>query len=123
VGTPAHLCTQYHTKEIQMTKRRGNHEGSIQKRPDGSWRVQIRLNGRRLSFSAKTRQECQVWQKKTIAQIDNGLSFAGAQTTLAEFLEGWLISIKSTLRSTTWYQYNMTSLLNIKLYYYLIRFG
>ena len=85
-----------------MAKRRGNQEGSIQKRPDGSWRVQLRLKDKRLSFSAVTRQECQEWLKKTIAQIDNGLTFAGAQTTLAEFLEEWLVGIKSGLRPTTW---------------------
>jgi len=64
-----------------MTKRRGNQEGSIHQRPNGRWRVQISLDGRRLSFSSKTRQECQEWLKRTQQQMDAGLTFTGAQQT------------------------------------------
>ena len=77
-----------------MARRRSNHEGTIYKNANGSFRVQIRLNGNRLSHTAKTQKECVEWRKKTIVQIDQGLTYAGAQTTLAEFLEGWLVSIK-----------------------------
>ena len=69
-----------------MTKRRGNNEGSIHQRKDGSWRAQITLEGRRLSFSAKTRRECQRWIKNTINQIDDGLSFSNTKVTLEEYL-------------------------------------
>ncbi len=87
-------------------KRRGNLEGSIQQRPNGRWRVQVSIQGKRLSFSAKTRSECQQWLKNTLKQIDAGLTFAGAQQTLLEYLEGWLVSIKSTIRPHTWSQYS-----------------
>lgn len=90
-----------------MTKRRGNQEGSIHQRPNGRWRAQISLDGKRLSFSAKTRQECQEWLKRIQTQIDAGMTFTGAQQTLQELLEGWLLTIKPSIRPTTWYQYNM----------------
>jgi integrase len=90
-----------------MNKRRGNLEGSIHQRPNGRWRAQISLDGKRLSFSAKTRQECQEWLKRIQTQIDTGMTFTGAQQTLQELLEGWLLTIKPSIRPTTWYQYDM----------------
>ena len=87
-------------------KRRGNKEGSIQLRPNGRWRVQVSLQGKRISYSAKTRGECQLWLKDIQKQIDAGLTFAGANETLLEYLDGWLVSIKSTIRPHTWSQYS-----------------
>ena len=71
-----------------MSKKRGNSEGTVFQRGIGSWRAQVTLEGRRLSHTAKTRQDCLNWLKKTIAQVDSGLTFAGAQTFLEEFLLG-----------------------------------
>ena len=89
-------------------KIRSKNEGTIFQRPDGSWRGQISLGGKRMSFSAKSRKVVQDWLKKTIAQVDAGLTYQGANTTLKDFLEGWLVSINKTIRSGTWYQYEMT---------------
>jgi integrase len=90
-----------------MSKKRGNTEGTIFKLENGTFRAQISLNGRRLSHSAKTEKECRDWLKKTITQIDHGLTFAGAQTYLEEFLLGWLRGIKQSIRPVTYYQYEM----------------
>jgi integrase len=92
-----------------MAKRRSNHEGTIYKLANGSFRVQIRLNGKRLSHTAKTQKECVEWRKKTIVQIDQGLTYSGAHTTLSEFLEGWLVNIKSSYQEESWYIYEMNS--------------
>ena len=92
-----------------MTKRRGNNEGSIHQRKDGNWRAQITLEGNRLSFSAKTRRECQSWIKNTLNQIDDGLSFSSTKLTLKEFLTSWLISKKSSLRQSTYTHYEQLS--------------
>jgi integrase len=92
-----------------MTKRRSNHEGTLYKLTNGSFRAQIRLNGERLSHTAKTEKECIEWRKKTITQIDQGLTYAGAQTTLAELLDGWLVNIKSSYQPESWYIYKMNS--------------
>jgi len=90
-----------------MAKKRGNNEGSIFRKKNGSWRAQISLDGRRLSFTAKTKKECQNWIKKTIGQIDNGLRFSNTQITLEEYLLGWIDSKKSSIRSTTWTHYKL----------------
>jgi integrase len=92
-----------------MPKRRGNNEGSLFQRKDGTWRAQISLNGNRMSFSAKTRREVFSWLRKIQNQVEDGLTYEGANTTLEKFLENWLISIKTTIRHGTWYQYEMTS--------------
>ncbi|MCL4559003.1 MAG: hypothetical protein M1281_00095 [Chloroflexi bacterium] len=88
-----------------MAKRRGNREGSIQKREDGTWRVQLRLEHKRLSYTAKTRQECQDWLKRTINQIDNGMTYQGANMLLGDYLEIWLKTIKENRRPKTYIQY------------------
>jgi integrase len=87
-------------------KRRGNSEGSIQQRQNGRWRVQVSIQGKRLSFSAKTRSECQQWLKNTQHQMDAGVTFVGAKQTLLEYLDGWLVSIKTVIRPHTWSQYS-----------------
>jgi integrase len=84
-----------------MAKRRGNKEGTIYKKANGTWRTQISLNGRRLSFTGKSRGECQNWIKETTQQIDQGFTFEGADTTLKEFLSDWLVSIASSRSKST----------------------
>lgn len=71
-----------------MAKRRCNHEGTIYQRGDGKWRAQVTLDGRRLSFSAKTRRECLEWLKKTNGQIDDGMTYASTKVTFEEFITG-----------------------------------
>ena len=92
-----------------MAKKRGNNEGSIHRRPNGSWRAQVTLQGRRLSHTANTRRECQDWLKKTIGQIDDGMTVAGTKISLGEYLTGWLNSSKAYLKQTTWAHYNHLS--------------
>jgi integrase len=89
-----------------MAKKRGNNEGSISRRKNGSWRGQVVLQGRRLSFSADTRREAQEWLKKTISQIDGGMTFASTKISVEEYLIGWLTSTKASKRLTTWNHYN-----------------
>jgi len=88
-----------------MAKLRGKHEGTIYKREDGTFRAQIAWDGRRLNFSAKTQQECQFWLKKTINQIDSGMSFEGANMKLSQFMDLWLKTIKENRREKTYIQY------------------
>jgi integrase len=92
-----------------VTKRRGHNEGSVFYREDkNSWRALITIDGRRLSHNGKTRQECQTWLKETLKQVDNGMSYNAAQTKVIDFLEEWLVSIKSKVKPHTLYQYDMT---------------
>lgn len=88
-----------------MAKKRGNNEGSIYRKPNGAWRAQVTLNGRRLSFTADTRRECQEWIRKTLTQIDAGMTFTSTKVTLHEYLEEWLVSTKTSTKPRTWSHY------------------
>jgi integrase len=89
-----------------MAKKRGNGEGSIYKRPNGTWSVQATLQGRRLSQTFKTQRECQEWLKKTRGQIDDGMTFSSTKLRLGEYLSSWLSSSKALLRRSSWIHYN-----------------
>ena len=88
-----------------MTKRRGNKEGSLFKRPNGTWRAQVTVGGKRLSTSTKTRKEGQHWLKKTIEHVDSGLTFENSKLRLEEFLNEWHENVQFSLRPDTWNQY------------------
>ena len=92
---------------------RGRNEGSISQRPNGTWRGQITLQGKRLSYSAKTRKEVQAWIKKTTAEVDNGMTAYSASIAFQQFLENWLTSKKSSVRATTFSQYEIICRLHI----------
>jgi len=88
-----------------MAKKRGNNEGSIYKRSNGKWRAQVTIDGRRLTFSAETKRAGQEWLRKTLNEIDNGLTYKASQTTLDSFIRGWFISIEPSLKYNTFRQY------------------
>lgn len=92
-----------------MAKRRGNNEGSIYKRPDDTWRAQVTLDGRRLSFSSKKRKECQEWLREIKNQIDEGLNYESTKVSLQGFMETWLESSQATLKRSTLIHYNQVS--------------
>jgi integrase len=96
-----------------MSKKRGQNEGSIYQRKDGSWCAQVTIQGRRLTKYTKTKGECREWLKSTLAQIDNGLTFAGAQASLGDYMQEWLMSIKPSLRPKTWNQYSQENRMHI----------
>lgn len=92
-----------------MAKKRGNNEGSIYRRSNGTWRGQVTLQGKRLTFTAKTKREVQAWIHKTLDEIDNGLNFESTKTTLTTFMKEWLISIEPALRYNTIKQYEQVT--------------
>lgn len=92
-----------------MAKKRGNNEGSIYKRSNGTWRGQISLQGKRLTFTGKTKREVQAWIHKTLDEIDNGLNFESTKTTLTVFMKEWLVSIEPALRYNTIQQYEQVT--------------
>jgi integrase len=91
-----------------MAKRRGNQEGSIYPRTNGTWRAQISISGRRLSFTGTSHKECRDWVQRTRKQIESGLTYEGTQTTLAEFASSWLAQRKADLRPGSWALYAAT---------------
>src|SRR5450759_2499980 len=88
-----------------MAKRRGNNEGSLFKRKDGRWVAQVTLEGRAVSKYFKTQKEGREWLKQMLAQIDEGLTFMGAQTSLEAYMTEWLKTISMTVRPKTLEQY------------------
>jgi integrase len=86
-------------------KIRGRNEGSFSKRPGGSWRVQISMNGTRLSHSAKSKAECQAWVREIHSQLDQGYNLQDGRITIGEYLTKWLETHKATLRLKTSHQY------------------
>ena len=88
-----------------MAKRRTAGEGTINQLPSGSWRAQVTLKGRRLSHTSKNQQAAREWIRKIQDQIDQGLTYDDERTTLGTFLEGWLATKKSQLRTASSEQY------------------
>jgi integrase len=86
-------------------KRRGNHEGSLYQRPNGTWSAQISLQGRRLSHTFKTQREAREWIRETHNQIDLGMTYTSTKRSLAEHLISWLENEKPVMRSRTWNHY------------------
>ena len=88
-----------------MTRKRGNHEGSVFKLPNGRWRGQVSHEGHRLSKVFATQRECMEWVRKNQNQIADGMTFASTQLTLNDYLQDWLTNAKVTKRRATWLHY------------------
>ena len=86
-------------------KKRGNNEGSISKRANGTWRAQLYIRGKRISFGAKTKAECLAWLNKNLEEQNQGIDLLGGETTVAEYVTHWLKTAKTALRPKTAIQY------------------
>ena len=88
-------------------KIRGKNEGSLFQRKNGSWRAQISIDGKRISFSANTKTECQRWLRKMQLQMDQGWNYDSSRLLLEDYLEQWLDAHQTTLRDRTIYRYRL----------------
>jgi integrase len=90
-----------------MPGKRGNGEGSIMQRPDGTWRGQLTLaNGRKRDFRAKTYTEARAKLARLIRERDMGLALhTDERLSVAAFLAGWLERRKPRLRASTHRRY------------------
>lgn len=89
--------------------------------PSGSWRAQVSLKGKRLSYTSKNQQGARDWLRKIKDQIDQGLTYDDERTTVGKFLEGWLATKKGELRLATYEQYSWVSRLYLQPYLGKIR--
>jgi integrase len=89
-----------------MARRRANGEGTIYRRKDGRWCAQVSLQGKRVTFYAKTQRECRDWIKSTLSAIDRGGSYESMRMTVEEYLGQWLVAIKTSIRVKTYRQYS-----------------
>ncbi len=88
-----------------MSRKRGQNEGSIFRRKDGLWVAQMTIQGKHVSKYSKSQSVCRDWLRKTQLQVENGLTLSGAQTSMAVFLNEWLILSETAVRPKTIDQY------------------
>lgn len=86
-------------------KIRGKNEGSLLQRPNGTWREQININGKRVSKGFKQKTDAQKWLRDFQINIDHGLDYQAGKITLVEYLEKWIDNHAPTVRLTTEHQY------------------
>lgn len=84
---------------------RGRNEGTLFKQPNGTWRAQVSVEGKRLSKVCTTKTECQAWIKQTAGLVESGMSYQGSLIKLGEFLEEWLRMVKQNRRPKTHQSY------------------
>lgn len=89
-------------------------EGTIYKRSNGTFRAQISVDGKRLSFTAASQRKCQAWLRSMASQVEKGMSWSAAKTTLGELAEEWLEIKRTRLRLATQEQYTRMIRIYIK---------
>lgn len=88
-----------------MAKRRANDEGTTYKCPNGRYRAQVLVSGKRISFYGDTEGECEAWIKHVKYQRKRGLDFMTGEITLGQFIEKWFEIHKKKIRETTQERY------------------
>jgi len=104
-----------------MAKRRGNGEGTIYKRQDGTWAGQVSVGynpatgkPKRKSFYGKTRKEVADKMAQVLQEVRNGTFVEPAQTTFGEWLDKWLTGYKKgQLKPSTYESYE--TLINVHI--------
>src|SRR3954447_2848581 len=81
-------------EEYRLSKKRGNGEGSIHRRKDGSWCAQYTFytaKGRkRKTLYGKTRAEVAKKLAKALSAREDGVVFDAENLTIGEYLDRWL---------------------------------
>jgi integrase len=120
------LCFEKYIRKgggkLIMAKRRGNGEGTIYKRQDGTWAGQVSVGYdpatgklKRKSFYGKTRKEVIDKMAHVQQEVRSGIYVEPAQTTFGEWLDKWLTSYKKgQLKPSTYQSYEMLVNVHIK---------
>jgi hypothetical protein len=86
-----------------MAKRRGNGEGSVNRRADGRVAGEyVDANGRHRYVSGKTKMEVNAKLRKLLADRDEGIAYDSKNLTVAADLLRWLEAVKGSVRERTW---------------------
>lgn len=96
-----------------MGNKRGNGEGSIAKRKDGTWHARASMGydpatgkPKRKSFYGKTRREAAGRMAQALQEVKNSSYVEPTKTTLGEWLDKWLTGYKKgQLRPSTYESY------------------
>ena len=88
--------------------RRANGEGSIYQRGDGRWAASISIGRlKRKHFLGKTRSEVAAKMTEALADRQKGIPIVSNNMTVAEYLQSWLKSVKSSVRPRTYESYDL----------------
>jgi hypothetical protein len=86
-----------------MARKRGNHEGSIRKRPDGRWEARVMFDdGERKSFYGKTRQEVAHLLATAVRDYERGITPIDERQTVGVYLSSWIAGYKQRRRLTSY---------------------
>jgi integrase len=90
-----------------VSKKRGNGEGTIHRRKNGGWCAQYTLHTakgpKRKTLYGKTRQEVAAKLSKALSDREGGLTFDAGRMTVGEYLVRWLSdSVRGTVRASTY---------------------
>ncbi len=88
-----------------MARKSGQNQGSITRRKNGSYMVQLTVDGKRVTKYFKTKKEANAWRIESLHKIQSGLFYAGPRLTLSEFFEEWLIARTDSIKPKTLFQY------------------
>jgi len=89
-----------------MPSRRGNNEGTINKRSDGRWQAIMSLQGgKRKYFYGKTRQEVARRLREAQHEVGSGLPMLDERQTVQQYLETWIETVKPQVRPSSWRRY------------------
>ena len=94
--------------------KRGRGEGSIYRRKDGRWVGQYEVDGKRRYIYGKTRKEVAGKLTKAMADRDAGMVFDAGSLRVGDYLDGWLDSIRDTLRRRSWIRHEEIVRLHLK---------
>ncbi|MDR1537633.1 MAG: site-specific integrase [Clostridiales bacterium] len=93
-------------------KKRGKNEGTIGKRPDGTWWARITLGSdregkqKRKAFYGKTQQEVQTKLNSALYELNRGLYSEPSKVTVGMWLDSWLSQYKKlSVKPTTYICY------------------
>jgi len=85
--------------------KRGQNEGSITERPDGSQMAQFTIDRKRVTKYFKTKRDAKNWLNEMQNKVKTGYSLSSTKISLREYLVEYLISIQTSVRPKTIIQY------------------
>lgn len=84
--------------------RRGNGEGSVYRRKNGTWAAALEIDGRRHFVYAPTQREAREKLTSLRAAAARGVK-VGSRETVGEYLRRWIDSVKPAIGERTWEGY------------------
>jgi integrase len=103
-------------RQARGSLKRANGEGSLSRRPNGTWAATISLpKGRREVFYSKTRDDARRKLVRAVRARDSGMMAASNRSTVGDFLDYWLAEVvRPNVRPWTYAGYEVHVRLHLK---------